>query len=240
MNIHVYTTTWNEEVIIPFFLKYYSSFCSKIVVHDNFSTDRTVEIVKSYPNTEIISFDTQHYYDELALTEIKNTVYKKSRNEADWVFVVDADEFIYHPDLINLLTEYKKQGINYPSVKGYEMLPNSVLTNNDRLPFDYPYGVAMNFLDKKIVLDPTLDAKFGIGRHFNEIPVNGTLSPTPELKLLHYKMLNLDYLIDRYKTVGQRRSQQAKDNNWSFHWVQPVEEITKNYNNLLNEKIKVI
>ncbi len=240
MNIHVYTTTWNEEYILPYFLKYYSSFCSKIIVYDNNSTDSTAEIVKSYPNTEIFSYDTGNHFDESVLTSIRNTAYKNSRGKADWVFVVDADEFIYHPDIINLLEEYKKEGINYPNVEGYEMIPNTTLNLHDRLPYDYPFGIPNSWLCKKVVLDPTLDAKFSFGSHFNQLPDNGKLSPNADLKLLHYKMLNLDYLIERYRSLDNRRPQIAKDNNWSYHCGQSREEITDRYNLTLTKSFKII
>ena len=44
MKIACYTITYNEELMLPHFIKHYKQFCDKIVVYDNMSTDRTKEI----------------------------------------------------------------------------------------------------------------------------------------------------------------------------------------------------
>lgn len=44
MIIHAHILAWNEEKILPFTLDYYSSFCEKIFIHDNMSTDSSDDI----------------------------------------------------------------------------------------------------------------------------------------------------------------------------------------------------
>jgi len=64
MQIELYAVAWNEEKIIEYFLRYYSAFCDKIVIYDNESTDRTPEIVRSYPNTELRSWSSNNQINE--------------------------------------------------------------------------------------------------------------------------------------------------------------------------------
>ena len=72
MKISVYAVCFNEEKRLPHSLNYYSKFASRIVIYDNMSTDRSREIIASYPNTTFIPFETQGELQELKLTEIRS------------------------------------------------------------------------------------------------------------------------------------------------------------------------
>src|SRR6516165_10860911 len=140
MVIHLYALAWNEEVIMPYFLRYYSDFCDKIVIYDNESTDKTVEIVNSFPNTEIRSWNSNNQIDDHLYLRVKNNCYKESRGIADWVIVGDADEFLFHPNLKERLEYYKEAGITLPKVTGYDMVPNCELDPSANLPYVYRRG----------------------------------------------------------------------------------------------------
>jgi glycosyltransferase involved in cell wall biosynthesis len=58
MKIHVYIISYNEEKLLPFTLDYYSTFCEKIFVYDNYSTDSSDEIYKKYNKVEVIKWDS--------------------------------------------------------------------------------------------------------------------------------------------------------------------------------------
>jgi hypothetical protein len=96
MIIHAHILAFNEEKILPFTLDYYSSFCKKIFVYDNMSTDNSDNIYKEYPKVIVKKWNSNNEINELNYIEIKNTAYKISRvDKADWVIVCDMDEFIY-------------------------------------------------------------------------------------------------------------------------------------------------
>ena len=46
----------NEETMLPFFLDYYTNYVgvNKIIIYDGGSTDNTHNIIKEYPNVELI------------------------------------------------------------------------------------------------------------------------------------------------------------------------------------------
>ena len=95
MKIAVYTITYNEEDILPFFIEYYSKFADDIIIYDNNSTDNTVQIAKQYSKvSKIINVDTNDRLDDNMYIEIRNSCWKDS--DYDYVILVDADEFIYH------------------------------------------------------------------------------------------------------------------------------------------------
>ena len=81
--------TYNEENNIREVLNCFD-FCDEIIVIDSFSTDRTVEIAKSYPNAIVI----QHAFEDF--TKQRNLALDYAKN--DWVLFLDGDERIT-PDL---------------------------------------------------------------------------------------------------------------------------------------------
>ena len=48
MHIDIHVCTYNEELMMPHFMEYYIKYASNIYVHDNGSTDSTVEIANKF------------------------------------------------------------------------------------------------------------------------------------------------------------------------------------------------
>ena len=104
MTITVYTFLYNEEDILPYFLKHYSQFVDKIVVYNNMSTDNSIEILKNWKDCEIEirEFDTNNQYDERTVVEFKNNCGKEG--DRDYVIVWDMEELLYHPAIHHQVT----------------------------------------------------------------------------------------------------------------------------------------
>jgi glycosyltransferase involved in cell wall biosynthesis len=47
MKVGLTAPCFNEERFLPYFLRHYSTFCDKIFIFDNCSTDKSKEIIKS-------------------------------------------------------------------------------------------------------------------------------------------------------------------------------------------------
>ena len=122
MKLHVYTVCWNEEELLPFFFKHYERFADKIVAYDNMSDDSTPEILGAHPLCERRAFDTGGKVRDDLLLKVKNNAWKESRGEADWVIVCDADEFIFHPDLVGYLDSCRERDITIPQPTGFSMV----------------------------------------------------------------------------------------------------------------------
>jgi glycosyltransferase involved in cell wall biosynthesis len=75
--------TFNEEVHIKAAIESVL-WCDEIIVVDSFSTDRTVEIVKSFPQVRLL----EHEYEHSAAQ--KNWTIPQATNP--WIFLLDADE----------------------------------------------------------------------------------------------------------------------------------------------------
>jgi hypothetical protein len=94
MNIEVITMMYNEEFLAPFFMEHYKWVDKIHIILDKDTTDRTEEIVRRYPNVEVYPFRFPDMMDDEIKVSILNRHYQVSG--ADWVMVVDADEFIFH------------------------------------------------------------------------------------------------------------------------------------------------
>jgi len=88
----VFSFIYNEPEILKVFLEHYKN-ARTITIYDNQSSVDYTSIVKRYPNTKLVEWDTGGSFDDNALTEMKNTCWKDS--DADWVVVCDLDELLF-------------------------------------------------------------------------------------------------------------------------------------------------
>lgn len=77
--------TYNEEVNLPHALESVKGWADQIIVVDSFSTDKTVEVAKSY-GVEV----EQHAYENMAAQRMWGMNHPSIKYE--WVFHLDADE----------------------------------------------------------------------------------------------------------------------------------------------------
>ena len=65
------TVTYNNEDKIPYVMPYYERMgIDKLVVYDNGSTDKTVELLSKYPFVEIRSYHTDQYREDCVTEDI--------------------------------------------------------------------------------------------------------------------------------------------------------------------------
>jgi glycosyltransferase involved in cell wall biosynthesis len=223
--IHAYTLAWNEEMILPHFLRHYGRFCERIVVFDNESSDATASIVDSCPVAERRVWSSNNQINELMYLDIKNSAYRESRGVADWVIVCDADEFLYHPELTELLASYQRRGITMPRVRGYEMVGTRVPGPTENLLEQFRLGAPNTWMDKQVVFSPNLDFRFGVGAHAHDPVPGARRSWFRRLKLLHYKMFTPEQYIERTTLLRARLSELNLRKNWGTHYLQSIEEL---------------
>jgi hypothetical protein len=234
MKIHSHILAWNEEKILPYTLDYYSTFCEKIFIYDNMSDDNSDEIYKRYPKVEVIKWDSNNEINEINYIKLKTESYKeRSRNQnVDWVIVCDCDEFLYHPNLIDVLVDYKSKGITVPKVCGHDMVSEIFPEYDGKLLVDKVKVGSERYqpMCKNIIFNPDLDVNYGIGAHSFNCD-NAVFSETEELKLLHYKFLGKDYVKKLYIDRAKRLSSFNKENKFGEHYF----NLPFNY---MNEMIK--
>ena len=208
---------------MPYFIRHYLQY-GNVVIYDNYSTDHSTEIALDAGAT-VFQFNSGNKLRDDLHIQIKNECWKDSK--ANWVCVIDMDEFIYHPDLISILdnTEFtafeprwyemfsrdfpKTEGQIYEEVtEGYEAWPKLNLWRPSQL--------------KEINFEPGCHLCKPVGN----VKLNYVES---EIKTLHMRHLGPDYIVSRNRDFAKRMSKVNKDNGWGWHLTQSEEEIRKGF-----------
>ena len=156
MKIVLIAVCKNEEQLLPFFFRHYKDIVDEYVFFDNGSTDGSTDLIRQQANTKLIEFNTFGYYKEETLTFIRNHAYNQLRLDADWFFIVDVDEFLWHPDLRAYLEQCLKDGITMPRTAGYnayaEQMPeddgSTLLSDVIRLLLSWRASSSMMFISR--------------------------------------------------------------------------------------------
>jgi glycosyltransferase involved in cell wall biosynthesis len=221
--ITVYTIAYNEEVIIQFLIDHYRSRFPgcRIVVFDNISTDSTAQIALSN-NCEVIPYDTNNQIKDSKYLEIKNNCWKSART--DWVLVCDADELLDINE--ESLKKEESCGVTAISSEAYNMIN---IEDNYDLP-NIKYGSRCSSYDKTYLFNKKFisDINYDAGCH--TCHAAGSFNKSEKSYLLyHYKCINPDLHIARYKSYQSRLSPENKKNGWGYHYNQTEADIRNSY-----------
>jgi GT2 family glycosyltransferase len=101
------TMVYNEALILPYFLRHYSYLDEIHVLYETDTTDNSLEILRTAPNVVV---EKCHIEDGLDDTEKIRIINKTLQNiEADWVYVVDPDEFVFPPNRESAISFLSRQ-----------------------------------------------------------------------------------------------------------------------------------
>jgi glycosyltransferase involved in cell wall biosynthesis len=222
--ITIYTITYNEQFVLPHFIKWYCDRFPdcKIVVYDNESTDATKNICLSTPNLTYIPYNTDNKLSDSTYLKIKNNAWKHA--ETDWVIVCDADEFldINPKDLNTNQTLFESKGFNMCNVD-----------NTDDV-CSIRHGVEAIQYDKIVCFNKRYikEINYGAGCH-NAEPIGDVIFSSVRPKLLHMKFINVDLLVSKYKSYASRLSDENKQMRWGYHYEQEEYFIREEFKNTL-------
>ena len=92
MKIAALTMVYDEALILPYFLRHYEYADEIHVLYETDSTDSTLDILQHSPNVIIKNCHIEGGLDDQEKANIINETLHGIK--ADWVLVVDPDEFI--------------------------------------------------------------------------------------------------------------------------------------------------
>jgi len=223
MIIDVYTFCWNEEVRLPYFLRLWSPIARRIIIYDNGSTDKSKEIASQYKN---VVWDSVTYgngqIDDWRLAYIKNNCWKQNR-DSDLCFVGDMDEIMYHPSgLHNFLQESYALGFTVFLPLGYDMISQNLPKHTGQIweHEDFKHGIESPGFNKMTIFSPKhiKEMNYYYGAHECTPTGNVKVFKYNHLKLLHYKMINIEYYLKRHKQMSKRVSDVNKQNGWGIQY----------------------
>lgn len=176
--------TFNEEVHIKAAIESVL-WCDEVIVVDSFSTDKTVEIVKSFPQVTLLQHTFRYHADQ------KNWTIPQAKNP--WIFLLDADERPT-PELIAEMKGILKSGSKF---SGFW-----IFRRNHFMGKQINYSGWQS--DKVIRFFKRDECKYQDKLVHEEIESKGEISILKN-KLIHYTYKDLaSYLkkADRYTTLG--------------------------------------
>lgn len=209
MKIHLHFPTKNEERILPYFFRHYDQYVERyFAYYMKESTDKTLEILKSNPKVTIIEL-SMPLKDNILLSKIRNDFWQKKSiaSNCDWIIVCDNDEFLYHPNFLEVLEKYDNEGINFVKTDGYQMYSDKFIETNKQIYDVIKKGVKAENYSKCSLFKPGIIPNYSYGCHLS--------APTPkekvkmnqerDIKLLHYKIFGKEFVkkcMDRQKELS--------------------------------------
>ena len=198
--------------MLPFFIKWYRHRFPecRIVVYDNESNDNTRNICLDN-NVEVVTYFTNGEMRDRALMDIKNNCWKESLT--DWVVVCDVDE------LIDIRPKHllKAESMNQTVFKGigYNMVNVSGVKNY----LSVNTGVRDKGYDKKLVFNKRFinEINYRPGAH-HAVPSGIVVDSTFRPIIYHFRYMDRQYMIERYKEFASRLSEENKAKGWSYHY----------------------
>lgn len=197
MRIWLYCICRNEIRILPYFLRHYVPWCTKLIFYDDRSDDGTREVIARTPKCELRDWCGELGIVDDQFLDFANEQWKEARGQAEWVIWVDCDELLYAPNMLELLERYLHEGIDLPQVKGFTMVSRQFPTTDGQIYDEVRTGFSDGYWDKKAIF--RVNICWTMGRHGIDLtrfsPVS---SPTCEIALLHYRGLGIDYVRWRH------------------------------------------
>jgi glycosyltransferase involved in cell wall biosynthesis len=201
MKIETYILCRNEELFLPYLVRHYSQY-GKIIILENNSTDSTVELAKKL-GCEVWIYSIPDYKVEKTLDLIRKKCWQDSK--ADWVMIIDADEFIYHPDLLKILTTtqftvFEPEYVNMFSDK----FPTTCGQIYDEVQYGASGGIwkaKMNLFSPRYITDMCWD----VGGHYARPKGRVNICYNSGIKTLHYKFMGSAYVMKNFKEQWDRK-----------------------------------
>lgn len=211
-------------MLLPYWLRHYGSFCERLVVYDNESTDRTREIAKTAGVT-VIPMVTNGRYDYEKIHWFKNEAWKESlANEVDWVIVVDVDEILWHRDVNNILFRYRSEGVTFPKVSGWNMIAWELPKGVGQIYEEINQGVPnKEYYSKRCVFNPKkVIPNYHAGCHSCEPTGEVIETSVAGLKLLHYSFFGWDWVVEKYRYRWSRFTKEVAEDAWRNYPLGPT------------------
>jgi glycosyltransferase involved in cell wall biosynthesis len=235
MNIEAYIIAWNEIEIIELTIKHYQKFCSKVFLFDNYSDDGTFEKAQEM-GCQVARFGIKGQLDDTEYLKIKNQAWKGSK--ADFVIVVDADEIIYHPNIINVFLDASFKEATVIPAEGYNMVSHE-MPKDDFL--EITTGSINTSYSKVAIFNPKfikeINYRYGchVANPHGRVKIHGE-----NVFLLHYRAIGgPDRLVKKHEIYRKRMSKKNLKFKLGIHYLWKDDRRIKEWNELYESSSKM-
>jgi len=246
MKVSVLSKMYNEVLIAPFFLDHYS-FADEIIVNlDVDSNDGTIELLEKSPQVKIHWSTCIGGQNERIFTEEENKL--ASECKSDWLFYVDADEFLFPPNnlSINQALELANGNVIYASMwQVYKHETDKELDYNEPALFQRRHGDPNRtdgynaHYNKPTIIKPEINIKWHEGHQYYF--ENEKIKVTDNIVFdgAHWRLPDIKMTIER-RILGRKNrfSEESLVNGWGGqHFDITVEKILAEYEEHKNDPI---
>lgn len=190
MQIELFTFTYNDEDLMPFFLKHYTPIVDKMTFIDSGSTDKTLAMIKGHN----VIHTGLTWWDWDTLHEMRQNIWRNS--QADLIFFPDLDEFFYKPDLRAFL---EANQYDIYQLEGYQMVTKAFPSGDNIL--NHRLGIPLPLHNKYTIFNPKINIDFPDAH--SAISSSSNINRF-DIKLLHYKYLGAKHMAKRARLVFDR------------------------------------
>jgi hypothetical protein len=226
----VFTITYNEQLMLPYFMAHYRKRFPncKIVVYDNESSDKTVEIAESL-GCHVHTYTTGDKLNDLMYLQIKNNCWK---NELGWVIIADCDELVDINE--NHLIDEKATIIKFEAY-------NMVNLENDLNIAGMTHAVRAESYDKAYCFNASKLDEIGYGAGCHWCEPKGLVEYSKNIyKAYHYKYINIDYMINRHAIFASRLSDENIRRGYGTHYMYGEQQIIEEFETARKKSIKIL
>lgn len=231
MLIECHIIVWNEADIIRLTINHYKTFCSKIVLHDNYSSDGTDSIALEL-GCEVRKFGQPGILADKEYLKIKNNIWKGS--QADWVILVDVDEILHHPCIEShlMFAKAKKQTIFKTS--GWQVFSNDMPKDSF---LEMTNGLHDLNYSKLVIFDPKQVTSINYSYGCHQADPQGVVAyADTTFTLFHYRNIGgAQRLVDRHKAYRKRLSPLNKELGLGKHYQYTDERRVKEWEEQLQK-----
>lgn len=239
MNIEVYCLANNEEKLMPYYMRHYTRF-AKVILLNNNSTDNTVRVAESL-GAEIRNLNIPDEINDQLFVDIRNQCWKESK--ADWIMWADADEFIYHPDIIYFLSKTVATAILPAFYNMYsETFPTTDGQIYEEVTLGARWGGEKNIYGKFNIfkLPDIKEINYNPGCHRVNLKGNVKELHTTEVKTLHMRNLSPQFVVKRNKRNSIRLSSFNRERNWGTYVDMTEQQTIERFYQEMSQSSKVI
>ncbi len=237
MKISIFLLCYNEELLLPYTLKYYrTNFPSaEIYLVDNQSTDNSVKIAEE-AGCKIRSYDSDGQQDEQLLIWVRSHIWKEFVKEG-WVIMCDMDEWLNITEAE--LEEEDRKGTTIINTQGVNMVGEAKAVDfSDINIFDIKKGVYDENYSKRICFKyPVVNVEYWWGAH-QCFPYGNVVYSERQYLMKHYNYLGEEYLVDKHKKRYER-NQKSRGLGMNGHYTNENEEAKRVYQDWLSRAVEI-
>jgi len=219
MRIEIISKWFNEAELAPFFLNHYSYADEIIIYLDPASNDGSKEIINSFPNTRIVWGKEGNKLDDVACINDLNQIAHSSK--ADWIIILDADEFVFPHNFANPREVLEKADGNLIISAMWDMYKHETepaLDFNNLSIMQRRHGNRLNKNSiKPNIVRPEIKLVWGVGAH-EFYPNSKVQLSSTRFDGAHWQSVDIDLAVKRRIKGGtERMSEYNLKNGLGFH-----------------------